>query len=699
MKPLKLKCQYGLALLLFVLMLMGIGGFVLVGYSQGLLKQVEVSKTEHNTRVLNKAKLALLQFAYNYPVLSTPSIGPGRLPNADTDNDGIADGGSTFGRLPWAQANLNLYDIRDADGERLWYAVSSTFRPQAASVNSDTSGNLTLRDQQGNVIYDGSNPGGLAQYGIAAVIIAPGAVTARNGAAQDRSIANENNSVHYLDLVFGTEDNATRTLGSPTDGFILGPVDTLSTDAVNDQFIVITAAEVIAMAEKATLQAYRTAISDYLTRTGNVYPWLYNYVVPAIEPIDSYYPVNAVWATEVLINLVPGNIGRIPTIFGDYFTEFESQSIDTELYGSVDITYPSGLTYNQIEFEGNPVPGAGDFSFNDGFTPPFYLTGVPDVEFTNIAVNQGQLTTTFAAAEPPVTLDLYFWDDDEGAGTGFYTPCGDDGDGIPELTDCHRADLATPTPGSASTVMKLFILHIQVTLGWAATPGAVNFDLDYTPHCEYEVPDGEITEAGCLSAPTPGKWFPNIEIVPATADSHAIIMATFHASHVINGTMPALTGALTYEECPHYHSTYTPAEFNKDDCSEFSTGTVDLVDFSVNELTLGIRYYPELPQWAFDNGWHDSIMMAYAQDYRPDTPVVPCTEGTDCIQINNFAGNNDNKISILTIAGQHGWVDEGADGFTNDVGDVFDVENDDLDRFFDARANPGNDKILIVEEL
>jgi hypothetical protein len=215
---------------------------------------------------------------------------------------------------------LNLYDIRDADGERLWYAVSSTFRPQAAIVNSDISGNLTLRDQQGNVIYDGSNPGGLAQYGIAAVIIAPGAVTARNGAAQDRSIANVNNPVHYLDLVFGTEDNATRILGDPTDGFILGPVDTLSTDAVNDQFIVITAEEVIAMAEKATLQAYRTAINDYLTRTGNVYPWLYNYTgVPDVAGLSSYYPVDSVWATELATNL--DNFGRIPSIFGDYFTE------------------------------------------------------------------------------------------------------------------------------------------------------------------------------------------------------------------------------------------------------------------------------------------------------------------------------------------------------------------------------------------
>ena len=124
-KP-KSKFQTGFALLIFLVMLMGIGGIVLAGYSQGILKQVEESKFEHNQRVLKEAKQALLQFAYNYPV--TNGNGPGRLPCPDTDNDGlpnaIPDCSPLFGRLPWNHQNLNLYDIRDADGERLWYAVS-----------------------------------------------------------------------------------------------------------------------------------------------------------------------------------------------------------------------------------------------------------------------------------------------------------------------------------------------------------------------------------------------------------------------------------------------------------------------------------------------------------------------------------------------------------------------------------------------
>ena len=186
MKPLSLKYQGGVALIIFVLMLMGIGGFLFVGYSQGLLKQVELSKAKHNTRVLNEAKQALLQFAYNYPV--TNGNGPGRLPCADIDNDGDANTAFgdciTLGRLPWNEPNLSLYDIRDADGQRLWYAVSDAFAtnvPGGNTINSEATGSITVRDQSGQVIYNG-----FVNEGVAAIIIAPGDITSRNGVAQDR---------------------------------------------------------------------------------------------------------------------------------------------------------------------------------------------------------------------------------------------------------------------------------------------------------------------------------------------------------------------------------------------------------------------------------------------------------------------------------------------------------------------------------
>ena len=116
MKPINLKNQGGVALLIFVLMLMGVGGYLLVGYSQGLLKQVEESKFNHNQRVLNEAKQTLLQYAYNYPV-NNPNRGPGRLPCPDTDNNGTPNpsfncisGTAIVGRFPWNDTDMNFFD-------------------------------------------------------------------------------------------------------------------------------------------------------------------------------------------------------------------------------------------------------------------------------------------------------------------------------------------------------------------------------------------------------------------------------------------------------------------------------------------------------------------------------------------------------------------------------------------------------------
>ncbi len=60
--------QSGFALILLVVTLMAVGGLLLVGYSEAVLDQVKSSRFEHNKRVLEEAKLALLQSAYNYPV-------------------------------------------------------------------------------------------------------------------------------------------------------------------------------------------------------------------------------------------------------------------------------------------------------------------------------------------------------------------------------------------------------------------------------------------------------------------------------------------------------------------------------------------------------------------------------------------------------------------------------------------------------
>ena len=153
--------QTGFALLLMVVALMGMGGVVLTGFTQQARQELEVQRYQHNQRVLQEAKQALLMFAYNYPQTNTNGIGPGRLPCPDVDNDGTVDGPGTcdqVGRFPWADDRLGIQETLDASGERLWYAVSDAFDNIAGGgvINYDTTGSITLVDQSGGIIYDGA---------------------------------------------------------------------------------------------------------------------------------------------------------------------------------------------------------------------------------------------------------------------------------------------------------------------------------------------------------------------------------------------------------------------------------------------------------------------------------------------------------------------------------------------------------------
>jgi len=683
MKSPNLKNQGGVALILFVLMLMGVGGIFFVGYSQGLLKQVELSKTEHNTRVLNEAKQALLQYAYNYPQFN--SEGPGRLPCPDDDNNGLTGSLSlplcqSVGRLPWAETELNFYDARDADGERLWYAVSDSFYNLGGGpiINSDSVGSITLIDQAENIIYDGNGAG------IAAIIIAPGSAIARDEDndgiyeyTQVRgTVAQQNLEKNYLDTLNGFDNsefiNNSSALNS--DGFILGPIresdqtsPSFNTIVVNDQMIVITATEVIEVAEKATLQAYRTAINDYLTQTGNVYPWLYNYTgVPDVAGLSSFYPALAsfdnptVGVGEQVTYL--DNFGRIPSIDGDYFTETGSQPFEAKLSGSISLDGPATV---------------GGFVFFDGPTLDFQtadkLTDVQFVDLADVVGDDGRLTGTMTAPEI-FTWEVYFWeyDYDEPYNNG-WALCAD---GADEFFDCSRDGALDPSPG-VTTVTHLDIIRATITLDLT---GVVNFDMDYT------IPP--------VIAPP----------VAATATSHATITGTYAGADIIS--RPSLTA--TWERDEHFHA----GDTTFDAVSSGTWNAAEMDNFDNGPLSLEMRFYPELPDWVFDNGWHNSVMMAYAKNYRPDI-LGACIEGdppsptkNECMTVANLAGNNDNKISILTLAGQHNWDDDADSNFINDLPTIFDAENADIfpqidnsEYLFDRKEAGGNDKILVIEEL
>jgi hypothetical protein len=227
--------------------------------------------------VLASAREALIAYATARPVGEI--VGPGYLPCPDLDDDGWAEPtcgsltGETgqwqrLGRLPWK--TLGLPDLRDAFGERLWYAVSSkhkgllncTVSAECLDMSPEAAiGTITVRDASGTVVHDGtsSSPYEPGSGGAVAVVIAPGPPLARwsgldgsplvqartceggrcNGAGrcltEPPTLTPKCDPVNYLDRspgpAFADEDNARFVDRNDAagrmanrDGFIQGPV-------------------------------------------------------------------------------------------------------------------------------------------------------------------------------------------------------------------------------------------------------------------------------------------------------------------------------------------------------------------------------------------------------------------------------------------------------------------------------------------
>ena len=290
MKPLlsapSIKQQHGAAfIVMLVIMIMGVTAFLVSSLKSNAL---QIKRDEVTAEALAQAKEALMGYAVS--VNLTGGIArPGDLPCPDTNNDGVAENscgsasGSNqaqrLGRLPWK--TLGLSDLRDGNGERLWYAVSNNFKEkthticsspgQPGCLNSDTAGTITIRSPDGNLVFDAS-----VNNGVAAIIISPGVVLQRTdkGSAQDRSNAGVNLPENYLDIALG-EDNANFADGL-TDGFIQGPIKDSSGNVIlNDQFLVITQDNIMQPIQKRVASEVKLCLNEYagILQNRGRYPW------------------------------------------------------------------------------------------------------------------------------------------------------------------------------------------------------------------------------------------------------------------------------------------------------------------------------------------------------------------------------------------------------------------------------------------
>ncbi|MDH3282594.1 MAG: hypothetical protein OEQ18_15915, partial [Gammaproteobacteria bacterium] len=189
---------------------------------------------------------------------------PGGLPCPDTDNNGEEElNCGEIGRLPWR--TLDVPELRDSAGAKLWYAVSPNYLNRAASepLNSDVPGQLSL---------DGAD-------GIVALVFAPGAPLG----AQTLRAANPNDVVQFLDGVNAVADGDYTAALSATQ---------------NDLVLPITVAEIMRDVHKRVTAAAADLVSRHLATYGfSNYLWL--------APFDNPATSNLMARTTVLQGHIP----------------------------------------------------------------------------------------------------------------------------------------------------------------------------------------------------------------------------------------------------------------------------------------------------------------------------------------------------------------------------------------------------------
>jgi hypothetical protein len=229
---------------------------------------------------------------------------PGSLPCPDSNGDGNADllSGNQcpryIGRLPWR--TLELPDLRDGFGERLWYALDPVFRDDdsAQPINSDSRGT--------RIVYGENISTVLTSLG-AAIVFSPGPTLggqargdtqlAPCAAASGASIAQNLCADNYLDSSSGI-NNASAT----------GPYVVAERSATfNDRLVALDSVELMMPVEARAAREIRALLIAY--RAGspcNCYPFA-----------DSGTSGNSQWNTRqgiVPLNSAAATLGGNSTV-------------------------------------------------------------------------------------------------------------------------------------------------------------------------------------------------------------------------------------------------------------------------------------------------------------------------------------------------------------------------------------------------
>ncbi|MSQ72941.1 MAG: hypothetical protein EXR27_16855 [Betaproteobacteria bacterium] len=247
-----------MALLLMITLAAIMSAYFVVDGLARTTAAVQNARDQKTLDSLQQAKAALIAYAASQAWNSGIDDQPGSLPCPDTDNDGVADscGTSTSGRtgrLPWK--TLKISDLRDANGELLWYSLSKTFRTASGTtiINSDTEGEISIYDDQ----YSTSTP---VLTKVVAVVIAPGAAV--NGQSRTSSSVSA-----FLDCRNGTLTDAFSFSLPPAGAGSSCPHTTADRDKdyFNDRILPITHADLFSVVEPSVAARIERDLKQYFT--------------------------------------------------------------------------------------------------------------------------------------------------------------------------------------------------------------------------------------------------------------------------------------------------------------------------------------------------------------------------------------------------------------------------------------------------
>ncbi|MFA7282083.1 MAG: hypothetical protein WC100_18530, partial [Sterolibacterium sp.] len=249
--------QRGVALL--IMLVLAVMGSLFAVTSQLEFVTRKFARSGETFRVLTLAKEALIGYAMTYrDDANHPNDVFGYLPCPDQTGDGEAKpncanaGIAAVGLLPYK--TLGLPDVRDADGNCLWYAVSGTFKndqpayltppPDPTVMNWDTQGQFSI---SGTPVAPEQGDGGAV-----AVIFAPGPpLSGQNRTVSDNGAckADPSEIAAYLDGGYTLNAFAVNSTITITPGIVKDANDNITN---NDQVAVITPKEIFDKIVKRT---------------------------------------------------------------------------------------------------------------------------------------------------------------------------------------------------------------------------------------------------------------------------------------------------------------------------------------------------------------------------------------------------------------------------------------------------------------